>query len=377
MTTTKRILPLAIAASLTLAAGSAPVLAADSFSERGIIGKIVIDFDARKNQATDGQPKPGITDKYSVDLNVSADSAFRGEIVRTPQIAGSVGIKQGANMEYKVDLIAFNPANRAQTMSVGRWVGDMPIGSDGLYQLAKDKGASLRFAMTMKGGADSGNFEGTIQGRKLGKAKLFELAQQVTDTVKKDGATKVFTRVYQGKPMSVQATNTDPMKFNNVVLAAGPAAMYGRVTVNGEMIYDYDSDTWFLDGMTFRYQDKDKPVTDKVGGTIRWLQDDNGANGRYELNITFNEPAVASGAPTDASGFFAASDNSAAGFFAMDDSLATCGGKVLFKDDFMGGDAPVRSNVEHQIQCNDKVTEQQVMAFAKLWLLGIGPLTDE
>jgi len=377
MAMNKSILSLSIAAAVTLGAASAPALAVDQFSERGILGKMVIDFESRKNPASDGQPKPGVTDKYAVDLNIGKDTAFRGEIIRTPQIVGAVGIKQGANMEYKLDLIAFNPVNRAQTMSVGRWVGDIPIGSDGVYQLSKDKGASLRFAMTMKGGAESSNFDGAIHGRQLGKAKLFELAQQVTETVKKEGATKVFTRMYQGKPMSVRATNTDPMRFDNVVLAAGPAAMYGPVTVNGEMVYDYDSDTWFLDGMTFRYQEGGKPVSDKLGGTIRWLQDDNGANGRYELNITFNEPAAAPGAATDASGFFAASDNSAAGFFAVDDSLATCGGSVSFKDDYMGGNAPVRSSVEHKIECNGKVSEQQLMAFAKLWMLGVGPLNDE
>jgi hypothetical protein len=375
------VLPLAAAVSLAMIGGlgalSAPVSAADQFSERGIVGTVAIDYDSRKHKASDGQPEPGFNDKLAVDLNVGKDTAFKGSIVRTPQVAGNLGIKQSANMRFDVDLVVFNPANRAQTMSVGRWVGDIPVGSDGVYQLNKDKGASVRFAITQKGGAPAGDFGGIIRGRKLGSSKLMELANQVKDSVKKEGVSKVFTRMYQGKPLSVKATNVDPMGFENLVLAAGPASMYSPVTVNGNMFFDYDSDTWFLENMSFRYQDKDKQINDRVSGTIRWIDNKDRTGGRYELNVTFNEP-VTTAAPADASGFFAASDDSASGFFAVDNSLATCGGKVNFADEYSpGSDSPLRSKVEHKIECNDKVTPHQVMAFSKLWLLGIGPITDE
>jgi len=367
----------AFGAAGVLGGVAAPVSAADQYSEHGIVGSVVINYDSRKHLASDGQPQPGFNDKMAVDLNVGKDTAFRGDIIRTPQVAGAVGIKQNANMRYDVDLIAYNPANRAQSMSVGRWVGDVPIGSDGVYQLNKEKGASVRFAITQKGGAPSGDFAGLIHGRKLGTSKLMELANQVTDSVKKEGVSKVFTRMYQGKPLSVKATNVDPMKFDNLVMAAGPASMYPPVTVYGDMYYDYDSDTWFLEGMSFSYQDKEKQVKDRVGGTIRWIDNEDRTGGRYELNITFNEP-VTTAAPADSSGFFAASDDSAAGFFAVDDSLASCGGKVVFADEYSpGSDAPLRSTVNHKIECNDKVTPQQLMALSKLWLLGIAPLTDE
>ncbi len=366
-----KILPLAIAGSLAMTT-ALPVVSA-SYHDNGIVGSIVIDFNSRKGPG--GEPRPGITDKYAVNLNVGKDSAFNGEIIRTPQIAGAVGIRQPANMRYELDLIVHNPSDRSQTISVGRWVGDMPINSSGLYQLNKNQGSSMRYAITMRGGASSGDFKGTIQGRELGKGRLLQAAQQMTESVRKEGATKVFTRMYQGQPMSVQVTNIDPMRFNSVVMPAGPAAMYSEVTVNGDMVFDYDSDTWFLDGMTFRYQDEGKAVTDKVAGTIRWIDSEDG--GRYELNITFNEPDVAPGAATDASGFFAANDASAAGFFAVDDSVASCGGQVLFSDEYGSGEMPIRSTVNHQIECNSEVTAQQLMAFSKLWLLGIGPLTDE
>ncbi len=372
----KHILPLSIALALG-AGGAAPVLAAEKYAEGGIYGTIEIDFDSRKNPASDGQPQVGITDKYKVDLNVGADTAFKGQITRTPQVAGTIGIKQEAELDYNLDLVVFNPSNRAQTMDVGRWTGEVPISSEGVYQLDKEAGADMRFIITMKGGADSGPFGGEIQGRKLGGAKWLEMAKGVTETIKSEGASQVFTRMYQGKPISVKATNVDPMKFRNVVLPAGPASMYGAVTVNGDMIYDYDSDTWFIDDMSFRYTLDGKSVKDEVSGTIRWKDAETGDGGSYDLNVTFNEPKAAD-TPQDASGFFDASDSSAGGFFSVDDAVATCGGAVVFDDKYIGDDdAPIHSLVTHKIQCNDKVAPQQTMAFAKLWLLSVGPLNDE
>ena len=46
--------------------------------------------------------------------------------------------------------------------------------------------------------------------------------------------------------MTVSLKRYDKMEFHNVVLAEVPVQIYQPVTVNGQMLYDYDKNCWFL-----------------------------------------------------------------------------------------------------------------------------------
>jgi hypothetical protein len=41
--------------------------------------------------------------------------------------------------------------------------------------------------------------------------------------------------------VKVEVKNTDPMRFESLALAMGPAQTYPRATVNGNLDYDYET----------------------------------------------------------------------------------------------------------------------------------------
>ena len=78
----------------------------------------------------------------------------------------------------------------------------------------------------------------------------------------------------------------------DIVLAKGPAGIYPRTTVNGNLDYDYETGNWYTNGIRFRYNLNGKDVEDVVTGSIKWIEDPNRATngkGHYEFNLRFNE----------------------------------------------------------------------------------------
>ena len=169
----------------------------------------------------------------------------------------------------------------------------------------------------------------------------------------------------------------DPMKFENVLLAKGPAGIYPRTTVSGRLDFDYETGNWLTDGIRFHYNLDGKDYEDVITGTIKWVEDPSRAtNGRghYEFNLRFNEeknrPAKGEGAAFE-------NANPEEAFFAVDEDLPSLTGKIDYVDTFIpGGTTPSSSKVTYHLKAN-KLSKQQVMNFFKLWLLCASPTNDE
>jgi hypothetical protein len=183
----------------------------------------------------------------------------------------------------------------------------------------------------------------------------------------------------QGKEVKLEVKNSDPMRFENVVLAAGPAMSYPRTTVNGNLDYDYETGNWLTNGLRFTYSHNGKPIEDVVTGSIKWVEDENRASngkGQYEFNLRWNEDK-AKPATTEADAFKNLSDEEA--FFAVDNSIPSLTGTVKYEDTFTtlkGEPVPSASKVTYTLDAN-QLTKQQIMNFMKLWLIAVGPTNDE
>jgi hypothetical protein len=337
-----------------------------------IAGTMDIVFDTRTNLDDSGDlkpnsPKAGISDTYNVTLRVANTTEFSGKVNRQPNLyTKTLGRKkQEAKLRYDLNLAVLNPANLSQKRTVGKWVGEVPIDpNSGAYLLSggsKDDRA-LRMAVDAVGKTTA--FESKFDGRLVGKAEKKESLASYT-----------YKRVVGGKQVTKTVSRVDPMRFENVRLAKGPAAVYPEATVNGRLDYDYETGNYLTDGIRFAYDVDGKPVEDVVTGTIKWVEDPNRSSngkGKYEFNLRFNEEKVKK--PAGESAAFAAADDEAA-FFAVDNSVPSLTGTIEYVDQ-MSGESVTASKVTYKLDGN-KLTKQQVMNFAKLWLVAVGPTNDE
>ena len=209
-------------------------------------------------------------------------------------------------------------------------------------------------------------FEEKFSGNLVGKAEK-----------KEDLASYTFKRLVAGKEVSFTVKKSDPMRFENLRLAKGPAEVYPTTTVNGRLDYDYETGNWITDGIKFRYTLDGKEVEDIMTGTIKWVEDqDRKTNGKgyYEFNLRFNE-ALNKPATGESDAFDKMSAEDA--FFAVDNTIPCLTGRVSYVDTFRGGtELPASSKIEYRLNAN-KLTKQQIINFSKLWLIGIGPINDE
>jgi hypothetical protein len=179
--------------------------------------------------------------------------------------------------------------------------------------------------------------------------------------------------------VKVEVKNTDPMRFENIALAAGPAQSYARATVNGNLDYDYETGNYYTNGIRFIYQEGGKETEDVVTGSIKWVEDpnrDSNGKGQYEFNLRWNEAKVTK-PTTEADAFAGKSDEEA--FFAVDNSVPSLTGTIAYEDQMIGsGDkqTPGMSKVKYTLAAN-QLTKVQVMNFLKLWLVCVGPTNDE
>jgi len=339
-----------------------------------IAGTMDIDFQTRVRRDTSGDLKEGsaalnVKDKYKFNINVAKTTNFTGEITRQPNLYSKMlqRKKQDALLSYSVDLAVLNPKDLKQKKVVGKWVGTVPVDlTNGAFDLAGGaaKESPLRIQVDSVGKAQA--FEEKFGGVMFGKAE------------KKEGlASYTYKRLVAGKEVSFVVKRSDPMRFENLVLAKGPAEVYPRSTVTGRLDYDYETGNWITDGIRVRYLLDGKEFEDVITGTIKWVEDaDREANGKghYDFNLRFNEAKNKTPSTEDAA-FEKMSAEDA--FFAVDNSLPCLTGRVSYIDVFGGGGTtPVSSKVEYKLNAN-KLTKQQIMNFFKLWLIGIGPINDE
>ena len=85
-------------------------------------------------------------------------------------------------------------------------------------------------------------FQESFGGKLVGKAE------------KKEGlASYTFKRIVGSRTVQVVVKRSDPMRFDNIMLAMGPAETYPRTVVSGRLDYDYETGNYYTDGITFRY----------------------------------------------------------------------------------------------------------------------------
>ena len=331
-----------------------------------INGTVNINYGTRTKLTDDGKPQKGAKDTYDVSLTVGKTTEFKGKVERQPLITSKIlgSVEQPGQYYYSLDLGVINPTNMTQRKTVGKWVGTVPIAADGTYELAGTDESKHRISVDTVG--KSAAFTDSFGGRLYGKGK------------KTDGVMS-YVRRLQGKEIKIQVKNVDPMRFENVVIAAGPAQIYSKVTVNGNLDFDYETGNWLTNGIKFHYSVNGVEYDDTVTGSIKWVEDPNRASngkGQYEFNLRWNEDKVKP-ASTEADAFKGANDEEA--FFAVDNSVPSLTGKVDYVDTMAkvnGEDSVTASKITYQLDAN-QLTKQQVMNFIKLWLLGIGPTNDE
>jgi hypothetical protein len=347
----------------------------ETITENDVIaGTMEIEFKTRTSRDTSGElvegsPPLGVQDVYTLNLTVAKSTEFSGRIVRQPNLYTRTlrKLRQGAAIGFDVTLTVLNPRDPKQKKTAGKWVGVVPIDTaSGAYDLAGGirEDRPLRLAIDSVGMQQG--FTDNFAGRLVGKSEK-------KDTL----AAYTFRRVVGQKTVEVTVKRSDPMRFEQIELARGPAGIYPRTLVTGRLDYDYETGNWYTDGIRFKYSLDGRDYEDLVTGSIKWVEDPARATngkGHYEFNLRFNEEKHRS--PTgEAAAFEKMSDEEA--FFAVDESVPALTGRISYVDTFQPGmEAPVLSKVTYNLNAN-RLTRQQIMNFFKLWLICVGPTNDE
>ena len=353
-------------------AADAPAANDGTVTEDDIIaGQMDIDFKTRTNLDSSGDLKEGSAaigaqDKYMFNLSVAKTTEFSGDIVRQPKLyTKTLGrTKQNAKLAYSVNIAVLNPKDLKQKKNVGRWVGEAAIDPNtGVYNLGGGE-SPLRIAIDAVGRAPS--FTDRFGGRLVGKAE------------KKESLTsQTYNRIVGNKTVSITVNKADPMRFEQLELAKGPAEVYPHTFVNGRLDYDYETGNWFTDGIRFKYQLDGKDIEDVITGSIKWVEDKDRATngkGKYEFNLRFNEEKNKP-ASSEAAAFEKMSSEDA--FFAVDNSVPTLTGTIEYQDTLIsGGTTPSSSKITYHLTAN-KLTKPQVVNFFQLWMVCVGPTNDE
>lgn len=363
--------------TLMLTASATPARAqqSDTLTKENIIsGTMDIDFKTRTNIDTsgdfkEGSPKPGTKDEYKFDIAVAETTQYTGSISRQPNIFTKMlqRSKQSAAIGFDVTLSVLNPKDLKQKKAVGKWVGTIPVDTtSGAYDLSGGKALNSQLRINVDAVGSAAAFMDPFSGRMMGKAEKKESLAAYT-----------YRRAVGNKTVEVKVTKSDPMRFDSIVLAKGPAESYPRTTVTGRLDYDYETGNWYTDGIRFRYNLNGKEMEDVVTGSIKWVEDanrDTNGKGYYDFNLRFNEEKNKT-ASTEASAFANLSDEDA--FFAVDNSIPCLTGTVSYVDTFISGkDVPSSSKVTYALNAN-KLSKQQIMNFFKLWMICVGPTNDE
>lgn len=359
-----------------LTAGPATAQEPEQLTEPDVIaGTMEITFKTRSELDTsgkyvDGSPRLGVQDLYELALRVAKTTEFSGKIVRQPNIFTKTlrRLEQGAALGYDITLSVLNPRDPKQKKAIGKWVGVIPIDTaTGAYDLAGGKKSDDRpLRIQVEAAGSVSGFTDYFAGRMMGKAEK-----------KENLAEYHYKRLVGKREVVVTVKKSDPMRFDNLVLAKGPSENYPQAVANGRLDYDYETGNWYTDGVRFKYSLNGKEYDDVMTGSIRWVEDpDRAINGKgyYEFNLRFNEEKNRT-AGTESDAFANISDEEA--FFAVDDTIPALTGRINYVDTMGGEDqAPLSSKITYNLNAN-KLTKQQIMNFFKLWLVCIGPTNDE
>lgn len=330
-----------------------------------INGNIGIRYDTRTQMDGDAV-KVGVTDKYTLNLNISNSAIFRGSIEAKPVIKGSLyGIKQQGTLTYAIDCDVVNPKNPAQTKNIGKLYGVVPVNEKNVYDFEHGN-----LKMSILGIGQATGFDSGFKGLAYGKPPVVK--DGLFSKIKKEAMN--IGRTVNGKTVTLVVNNYDIMQFQNHVLAAGPVAIYTEVTVNGQVVYDYARSAWYLKDITAEYSQGNVRLRDRLSGNIRWVESPDRKTsgvGEYQFDIRINEPI---------SNEVAAFDNSKAdesAFFAEDNSVPGLQGNMKYKDIIVGGETVTASQVQVNLHSNN-LSKQQTMYICKLFLLSsIVPLNAE
>jgi hypothetical protein len=239
--------------------------------------------------------------------------------------------------------------------------GRVPILSDGTYDY--DAG-NLEVSILPVGNA--GGFTSKFRGKALGKPLIRPAGW--LENMRKEAVS--ITRKVGGKVTTVTLKKYDKMEYRQVTLGAGPAAVYQEVTLNGEFLYDYEKNCWFLNNVTAQYVSVETNTVsksvenivrvDRIGGTIRWVEAPNrksSGEGEYQFDIRLNEPIVNQAA------VFSTTVSDESSFFETDSTVAALSGTMKYKDTMKGG-VVLASNVTIDLTGNN-ITKQQAMVLVK------------
>lgn len=346
-------LSLALTAGLiaTTVIAAEPPITQDNF----IKGTLAVAWETRLPQNRDGDyPKIDITDNYVYDVTVGT-TFYKGAVKCRPYIFSKhLGrVLQVGDCKYDVNVGVINPNNPTQTKTVGKVVGNYAIDQNGQVNLAD---TPVRMEVQTIGQAKG--FTSKYAGMFNGKPPKAEttISKLRAEAVKK---TATVTRMMGEKSITVNLGNVDPVTFQNTVLPSGPSGNYPETTVNGQLIYSYDTDNWFPQ-LTLSQGD----AKDTLGGGIKWVEENKGV-ARYELNVILNEGKGATA--NEASAFADAKGEDA--FFASDPSLSLINGIIGFRTAVGGAnDLPAKTDISFNIGLQ-KVTAQQAQSFWKLLML--------
>lgn len=289
--------------------------------------------------------KVGVTDDYKMNLNISNSAVFDGTIKHYPLIQGALyGVSQNSSLVYELNGGVVNPRNPAQTRTVARIYGKVPITQEGIYQY--DSG-NLMIGLIVQG--TESKFGGTVLGKPLLRKKgWFESLQQEALSLTRGSKGKVVLKKY------------DKMVFQNHKIPSGPIAMYPELTINGTMLYDYDRYVWYFDNVTINYYYNNSQRADRLTGNIRWVESSQrktNGEGEYQFDVRFNEK------PASESALFADAANEAS-FFEVDNTVPALVGTMKYKDS-MRGETVAASNIKVDL-AGQQLDKQQVMGIFKL-----------
>jgi hypothetical protein len=306
---------------------------------------------------------------------------MKGDIQRVPE----------QRMSYSVRFDVVNPQNPSQVAHDAAILrGDMSIDSSGGYN---PEDGRLRLDV-IKGNQATSRFTGGIQGRDV--ARWWQIGKTLSGATQ--AAAKAYSRLVDGKVVTIQVKNPDPLRFESLGLAAGPFSFLVESKVSGVFDYDYELGNWLTDqtGLQFTYSIGDAVVSDHVSGSIRYVEEPGqftDAKGKahaytsyYDYNLRFNEPPVNKDAAffggdstqADADAFFSAADQTKSGLYGRvyyADSETDCKKATNDKGESKCV-GPTHSDVFYDLH-GVKLTYEQLANWVKLEQLVIGPFTDE
>ena len=323
-----------------------------------VTGSLNIQYNSRTQPGT-----KGVTDLYTLEVNVANSALFRGTITDTPQIIdgwASKTVVQPRSLKYDVacdvvnpKVVPVDPANPKSVRNVGRLFGKVGITSDGVYHY--DTGSVTVDILPLGSAA---GFTSKFSGLALGKP----LVRPVNwlDTLKCEAVN--LTRTVNGRPQTVTLKKYDKMELRQHVIGAGPVQFYQSVTVNGELLYDYDKSCWFFNNMTVQYAEANMVKIDRLTGTIRWVESPRrkvDGQGEYQFDVRVNEQ------PPAADAAFQPDTADESAFFEADTSIPGLTGVMQYKDAMTSAGTVTASRVTMTLTGN-QITKQQAMYLAKL-----------